>query len=99
MSPKLLADNGRHTVIRPLVHVEESEIIRFAEANSIPTVGCSCPFSTCFDLNRQRMKKLISTLEKEIPDIRHSLIGAMGNIEPRHLLDPRFNALLPRGED
>ena len=93
MSPKLLADNGRHTVIRPLVYVEESEIIRFAEANSIPTVGCSCAFSACFDLNRQRMKQLIATLQKEIPDIRHSLIAAMGNIEPRHLLDPRFNPL------
>ncbi|PLY02947.1 MAG: tRNA 2-thiocytidine(32) synthetase TtcA [Desulfuromonas sp.] len=96
MSPKLVADNGRHTVIRPLVFVEESEIIAFAEGNQIPTVGCSCAFAACFDLNRQRMKQLVNRLQQEIPDIRRSLIGAMGNIEPRHLLDPKFNALLPQ---
>jgi len=95
MSPKLQADNGRHVVIRPLVFVEESEIIDFATANSIPTVGCSCAFEACFDLNRQRMKRLVASLQKEIPDIRRSLIGAMGNLEPRHLLDPRFNPELP----
>jgi len=96
MSPKLLADNGRHTVIRPLVFVEESAIIAFAEANRIPTVGCSCAFAACFDLNRQRMKRLVANLQQEIPDIRRSLIGAMGNLDPRHLLDPRFNAQLPQ---
>jgi len=96
MSPKLLADNERHTVIRPLVFVEESEIIDFAEHNQIPTVGCSCAFSACFDLNRQRMKQLVTRLQKEIPDVRRSLIGAMGNLEPRHLLDPKFNELLPQ---
>jgi len=98
MSPRLLADNGRHTVIRPLVFVEEEEIIDFASHNEMPTVGCSCAFAACFDLNRQRMKQLIATLQKDIPDIRSSLIGAMGNLEPRHLLDPRFNPFLNKNE-
>ena len=42
------------------------------------------------------MKRLVASLQKEIPDIRRSLIGAMGNLDPRHLLDPRFNAHLPQ---
>ena len=88
MSPKLKADNERHTVIRPLVYVEESEIIAFAKENSLPIVPCTCPGCDDQDQQRQRMKALIATLAKDIPQIRHSLLAATGNVQPRHLLDP-----------
>ena len=90
MSAKLAADNGRHTVIRPLVYVEEQEIVAFAARNALPTVGCACPFAVCFDQSRQRMKRLVTDLQREIPHLRRSLLGAMGNVQPRHLLDPHL---------
>lgn len=91
MSPKLLADNGRHTVIRPLVYVEERDIIEFSYANDFPTIACACPAGSEGDRNRRRMKRLIKELSGEIPHLRGSLLGALGNIQPRHLLDRQFN--------
>jgi len=99
MSPKLLADNGRHTVIRPLVYVEESNIAEFASRNAFPIVGCSCPVVGTVDQKRQRMKQLIADLAKEIPDIRHSMIGALGNVQPRHLMDRRLTSFETTGSD
>jgi len=91
MSPKLLADNGRHTVIRPLVYVEERDILEFSYANDFPTTTCVCPAGSDGDRNRRRMKRLIKELSGEIPHLRGSLLGALGNIQPRHLLDERFS--------
>jgi tRNA 2-thiocytidine biosynthesis protein TtcA len=90
MSPKLLADNGRHTVIRPFVYVEESDIIAFSHANAFPVISCSCPASGLFDQKRQRMKRLVKELAEENPQLRRSMIGALANVHPRHLLDPRL---------
>ena len=87
MSPKLLADNGRQTVIRPFVYVEEEKLIALCRENSFPVVSCACPVASCNDLKRQRMKRLIRQLAQDIPDIRSSLIGALGNVQPRHLQD------------
>lgn len=90
MSPKLQADNGKHTVIRPLVYVEEADIIAYAELVEYPLVCCSCPVAGGIDQQRQRMKQLISQLSKEIPQIRNSMLGALGNVQPRHLLDQKL---------
>jgi len=87
MSPKLLADNGRHTIIRPLAYVEEAMIIDFSREQDFPIVSCSCPVHGVVDQKRQQMKQLISTLAEENPDIRYSLRTALGNLQPRHLLD------------
>jgi tRNA 2-thiocytidine biosynthesis protein TtcA len=87
MSPKLLADNGRHTVIRPMVYVEESDIAAFSRNNALPLIPCGCPEEIRTDQNRQKMKRLVSQLSADIPNLRSSLIGALGNVQPRHLLD------------
>ncbi len=87
MSPKLLADNGRHTVIRPLVYVEESDIIEYSQQVEYPIINCSCPVEGTVEQKRQRMKQLIAELAKDIPQIRNSMISALGNVLPRHLLD------------
>jgi tRNA 2-thiocytidine biosynthesis protein TtcA len=87
MSPKLKADNGRHTVIRPLAYVEESTIIDFSAEQGFPIICCSCPVHGTVDQKRQRMKQLISQLAEENPDIRNSMLTALGNLQPRHLLD------------
>jgi tRNA 2-thiocytidine biosynthesis protein TtcA len=87
MSPKLLADNGRQTVIRPLVYVEEREIIAFTRANSFPVVCCACPVCGIVDQKRKKMKNLIQELAQDNPHLKRSMIGALGNVHPRHLLD------------
>lgn len=92
MSPKLLADNGRHTVIRPLVYVPEKEIIAFARANGFPVVCCACPVCGVVDQKRQRMKGLIRDLARENPHLKQSLLGALGNVHPRHLLDKNLRS-------
>ncbi len=87
MSASMLADNGIHTVIRPLVYVEEKDIAVFSSENKFPLVSCSCPPDVRTDENRRRMKELLAQLQQEIPDIKYSLISSLGNVQPRHLLD------------
>lgn len=88
MSPKLLADNGRHTVIRPLVYVTEADIIEFSRRNHFPIICCACPVCGQADQQRKRMKRLVRELEEEIPHLKRSVLRALRNVQPRHLLDP-----------
>ncbi len=88
MSPKMPADNGVQTVIRPLVYVEEALISDYSALCDFPIISCACPMAGEQELlqQRQRMKRLIRELSSEIPQIRHSLLSAMGNVDRRHLL-------------
>lgn len=90
MSPNMLADNGRHRVIRPLAYVEEADIAHFAQLFQLPVFDCGCPAEGLWDTNRQRIKQLITELSGEIPDIRRSMLRAMRNVQPRHLMDPHL---------
>ncbi len=90
MSPRMLADNGVVTVIRPLVYVEEKEIISFAGTNGFPIICCRCPVCGKADLQRRKMKKLLRELQTDIPHVKRSLLHALANLQPRHLLDQRF---------
>ena len=92
MSPKLAADNGRHTVIRPLVYVEECDIIQLVQSQELPVICCACPVCGEVDQKRQRMKGLIRELAGENPFLKRSLLGALGNVKPRHLLDRSLQA-------
>ena len=87
MSPSMIADCGDITVIRPLVYVAENDTIRLAAEAGLPVVSCSCPVAGSPDLQRQRMKELLTTLEADIPHIKNSLLKALSNVHPRHLLD------------
>lgn len=87
MSASMLADNRVHTVIRPLVYVEEKDIADFAAQSGFPIVSCSCPEDVRTDANRRRIKELLTQLQGEFPDIKHSLISSLGKVEPRYLLD------------
>jgi tRNA 2-thiocytidine biosynthesis protein TtcA len=87
MAPSMLADNGETTVIRPLVYVEERDIISFARTNGFPVVCCCCPVCGKADHQRKRMKQLLTELERENPSVKRSLLTALANVQPRHLLD------------
>lgn len=87
MSAKTVADSGDITVIRPLVYAAELDTAAFAAELELPVVSCSCPVAGSPDLQRQRMKELLALLEKDNPTIKNSLLAALSNVHPRHLLD------------
>src|SRR3954447_29244 len=93
MPARLVSDNGEHVVIRPLVYVTESEARTYAKAEELPIIGCCCPACGDLSLQRQRIKRLIAQLEVEHPDVKNSMIRALGNVAGRHLLDRRLNPL------
>ncbi|NLC72095.1 MAG: tRNA 2-thiocytidine(32) synthetase TtcA [Desulfuromonadaceae bacterium] len=90
MSPKMLADNGRQTVIRPLIYVAEEEIRGLLEEQGLPVFDNPCP-ARFEDQKRQRIKALIDELRKEIPYVKESLLNSLRNVQPRHLADPRLS--------
>ena len=95
MPARLVSDNGEHVVIRPLVYVEEAEARVYAKERELPIIGCCCPACGDLSLQRQRVKRLIMDLEVEHPGLKQSMLKALTNVKPRHLLDTRLN---PSGE-
>jgi tRNA 2-thiocytidine biosynthesis protein TtcA len=86
MPPILRSDDGRNTVIRPLAYCRESEITGFAAHMNYPIIPCDLCGSQP-NLQRRRIKQLISDLSKEIPMLRDSMLSSLGRVVPSHLMD------------
>lgn len=86
MPSKLRSDDGRNIVIRPMMYVAESDLIQLATDWGFPVIPCNLCGSQ-EGMKRQKMKKLISELEKDIPNLSASFITALQNVKPSHLLD------------
>jgi tRNA 2-thiocytidine biosynthesis protein TtcA len=95
MPARLVSDNGEHVVIRPLVYVGEDEARLYTKECRLPIIGCCCPACGDLSLQRQRIKRLILDLEREHSGVKQSMLNALRNVMPRHLLDLRLN---PSGE-
>jgi tRNA 2-thiocytidine biosynthesis protein TtcA len=91
MPAKLVSDDDMHVVIRPLVYVGEDEARAYTKEMELPIIGCCCPACGDLGLQRQRMKRLLMELEREHPGVKMSMMKALGNVAPRHLLDMRLN--------
>src|SRR6185369_369615 len=91
MPARLVSDNGEHVVIRPFAYVGEDEARLCCKEVELPIIGCCCPACGDLSLQRQRVKRLIMDLEVEHPGVKQSMLKALGNVAPRHLLDARLN--------
>ena len=89
MPARLLSDDGRNTVIRPLLYCAERDLAEFAEDQAFPILPCDLCGSQA-GLWRQQVKRLLGDLETRIPDVRENMLAAIGNVRARHLLDPRL---------
>lgn len=86
MPPKLKSDDEKNILVRPLCYVSEREIEELAATWAFPVIPCNLCGSQD-GLKRQRIKKLMRDLEKEIPNVYASFQTALGNIKPSQLMD------------
>jgi len=100
MPPKLLSDDGKHVVIRPLAYVEEADIVKYAQLREFPIIPCNLCGSQ-EHLQRKVVKAMLLEWEREFPGRTNSIFAALGDVVPEHLLDPRrfdFASLGARGK-
>lgn len=89
MPPRLRSDDGRNTVIRPLIYCTEEDIRAYAQEQGLPVMPCGlCGAQP--NLQRRRIKALIAEMAKDNPHVPGNLFAALGNVRPSHLLDPKL---------
>ena len=89
MSPKLVSDDGRHIVIRPLAYVRERDLARYADAMAFPIIPCTLCGSQ-ENLQRKQVTALLREWEKKHPGRVETIFNALGNVVPTHLFDRKL---------
>jgi len=91
MPPKLVSDDGRHIVIRPLAYVKEEDLAAYAEWRGFPIIPCNLCGSQ-ENLKRREIKQLMREWERRFPGRVENVFASLGRVAPSHLMDPeRFD--------
>lgn len=99
MPPKLVSDDGRHTVIRPLAYVPESDLIAYAKLREFPIIPCNLCGSQ-ENLKRKEVSRMIQEWDKKHPGRSWNVFNALAKIVPSHMMDRNlfdFAGLKPTG--
>lgn len=99
MPPKLVSDDGRHTVIRPLSYIPESDLIAYSDWKQFPIIPCNLCGSQD-NLKRQEIGRMLAEWDKKDPRRAWNTFKALANIAPSHLMDRNlfdFAGLKPTG--
>ncbi len=86
MPPKLLSDDQKNIIIRPLVYCSEKEIIRYTNARKFPIIPCNLCGSQ-ENLQRAKIKDMLQTWERESPGRIDSIFRSIQNVSPSQLAD------------
>lgn len=86
MPPKLVSDDGRNIVIRPLAYVAETDLERWAEHRAFPIIPCTLCGSQD-NLQRVQTKQMLRDWEQRFPGRIDNMFNAMANVVPSHLMD------------
>src|SRR6476661_6643789 len=89
MPPKLVSDDGRHVVIRPLAYVRERDLARYAVARAFPLIPCTLCGSQ-ENLQRRQVGQMLRDWERQFPGRLDSIFRALANVVPTHLMDRRL---------
>jgi tRNA 2-thiocytidine biosynthesis protein TtcA len=89
MPPKLLNDDGDVMVLRPLSYCAEADLAKFAAGMNFPIIPCDLCGSQD-GLQRNAMKAMLDDIERRVPGRKDTMIRAMANVRPSHLLDRRL---------
>jgi tRNA 2-thiocytidine biosynthesis protein TtcA len=86
MPPKLVSDDGRHIVIRPLAYCKENDLAAYAESEGFPIIPCNLCGSQK-NLQRQAVKEMLQQWERKFPGRLETMFTALQNVQPSHLAD------------
>ena len=89
MPPKLVSDDGRNIVIRPLAYCRESDLEAWAAVREFPIIPCNLCGSQP-NLQRQQVKQMLNDWDKRFPGRIETMFRSLGNVVPSHLLDARL---------
>lgn len=89
MPPKLLADDGKNIVIRPLIYCAEESIEAYSKLVGFPILPCNLCGSQ-ENLQRKIISRMLTQIEREHPGVRANMLAALGNIRPTHLFDSKL---------
>lgn len=88
MPARLTSDDGAHVVIRPLIYCAEKAVAELAAAEKVPILPCNLCGSLP-NAQRKQMKALLDSLERQHPNVRQTMLAAIGNVHLSHLLSTR----------
>ncbi len=100
MPPKLVSDDGRHVVVRPLAYVREADLARYAQAKRFPIIPCNLCGSQD-NLQRQEVRKMLAEWDRRHLGRVQTIFNSLSRAVPSHLMDARlfdFRSLQPTGE-